>query len=583
MITIMGLSFLGYWIPQAFAASPTITFITTSTCGSPCGTSATIFSALSNPNPSSISGQGLIMSLFCNPGGTFNYGYGTQPSILVNSVSDNVGDIWFQALEQTTISTNGAYVNVIWFTNVIVTAATTLTVTVNFVPYGTQCYSELYEASTPLTVKTIAGNQGTFNVGTGAFQVGTISPVNFAMTTNAISNPSGTLTFTTTWISTSSGGSEVVSVTNYNSHVLLETNTAGTSPPVTAVTYYLFNSVTSNIMGNVNWALTHSKSGYAYPVGISVVVFLTTTSGSTTGGGGSSNCTGVSCGVSGGGTTLDTTTSFTLTANTTYYYFATTNKGGITITNVTSKTQSYSNGGAGKGTDTIMLAVYAMQGLTNLQNFSTVTYPFTRIFNINLTTVNGETNKWLHGGTLNIGVPSNTSYIVTIISKYAGLSIYHSTTATVSMLSTTEGTFSGATWSPPYQISIQTPYANNLYLTWTGTINPISIVQVISSTVVSTCAAGATCLSATTTIWQTVTSSINNLQGGSGGTAITENLIYYWPVWLLPMLFIPFGMQGILIGFIFGDVIGAISGIIPLWAAFLLGLGTIYLLQRSRF
>lgn len=575
------LSFLAFWTPKAYAANPTITFITASTCGSPCGTSVAIFNALGSPNPSTIPGQGLIVSLYCAPGGSFNYGYGTQPSLIVNSVNDNVGDIWFQALEQTTVSSNGAYTNIILFTNIIVTVSTTLTITINFVPYGFQCYAYLFEASTPLSVKTLGGNQASYNPGVNPQQIFNTPPI--SLLTNSLPTPANTLTFETAWISTSNGGAEIITANNYNPHVLLTTNTVGLNPPITTFAYYLFNSIGSSIPYNVALSITGTKSGYTYPLGLSVVIFLTTANGSTTGGGGGSNCSGQSCGVTGGGATVDTTTSFTITANTTYYFAATTSKGGLTIQNVTSYAQLYTNGAGGKGTDTIMLAVYAMQGGTNIQNFSTTTFPFMRIFNINLTMVTGQTNKWLHGGTLNIGVPSNTSYIVTILSKFSGLSIFHSTQAGVSMLQTSEGIFSGATWSPPFSITIQKPYVNNLYLTWTGTVNPISIISVLSSTTVTSCISGAVCTSATTTIWQTATVSVNNLQGGSGATAITGNLIYYWPIWLLPMLFIPFGVQGVLIGFIFGDILGAISGIVPLWAAFLLGLGTIYLLQRSRF
>lgn len=570
LIALLTLSFIGAIAPKVFAVNPTITYITTNFCagsgGTACGTTFNLFGTLVNPNPSTIIGQGLITAIWCTPSGT-------NQSVFINSVTDNVGDTWILNSQLQT-GTHG-YTLFVYTTNVITTTAVTLIITGNATPSANQCHFELFKASTGISLATSNGLNFIDYVGTGIQQVNTLIQT---INTQSFQTPSNTLSFELSWTTYFSNAQETITFTQSNP---LTQNTAQAScltPCLFTESWYSFNTASVTNSYNVIWNVASTQSAFTYAMGLLVIIFKPYAQTSSTVNGNS--CQGSNCSVTGGGSTLDTSSQFSLTANTTYWYYGTTGIGGLTIQNITSKIASYTNNAVGKALDTYELSIYRMPTGTNIQNYSTIGNPFSRIYNTNGSILTGSTNKWLHAGSINIAIPINTSYAISIISKFSGLRLYHTINPSSILLDSTEGTFSGATWSPPFKMTQTNTAPFLVFLEFFGYQNPIFTITTLTTVTHTSCVVGSTCSIFTSTIWQTQTSTINNLQGGGGAMAIMGNLIYYWPVWMLPMFMIPFGIQGILIGFIFGDIIGGISGIIPLWAAFILGLGTVYLLQR---
>jgi hypothetical protein len=90
---------------------------------------------------------------------------------------------------------------------------------------------------------------------------------------------------------------------------------------------------------------------------------------------------------------------------------------------------------------------------------------------------------------------------------------------------------------------------------------------------------------ATNTITVTTTIITDALQGPTGSVQITENLITYWPIWILPLVFgfmgglFGFGLGGLLYGLMIGLMLGQLEGLLPLWTIFIDAV-MIYLILR---
>jgi hypothetical protein len=566
-------------IPKVKAATPTMSFIAEGFCGNPCQISEiNEFGAIGGFNPSTHIGNGLVDEVLCQPGGNINLDPGSQqfnaviPTFSITSITDNVGDVWAGIPLQFNGGGN-SFGEYIWYTNIITTGATTLTITLNTTPGQVNtCVFDLWLITTGISVNNYNGVPGFVGAGTGVFFVGS-KTLNLASET--VINPTNTINFIVGWTNATGVGTPGfgTTITNISPVTTLRTIAACLNPCIAADFYYQYISSAFVSGYNVAFAFSSMSPGNKFGVGLSVVSFNLGVTGS-------SNCSNQSCGVVGGGSTLDSTTSFSLIANTTYYYTGTTSTGGLTIQNITSKIAAYTNGNSGKSIDTYLLGVYSLNAGSSFPGAVLNSgNPLVRIFNINGTISTGQTNQFIHGGTLNLVIAPDTTYAVSIISKFSGLSIYH-TINSEPMNYTTDGTFSGATWKPPYNIVDKATSPFNLYLFWYGITTPNLLTTTTVTTDLTTCAVSSTCTANTVLVWTTTTSTINNLQGGTGGIAEISNLITYWPIWLLPMFFIPFGIQGILVGFIFGVIVGGVLGIIPLWAAFVLALLTLYLLSK---
>lgn len=580
VLSILALGFLILIpIPKVKATTPTMSYQATGYCGAPCQTGEiNEFGTVNSFSPVANIGNGLVDEIFCYPGGNINLDPNSQqysaiiPTYSITSITDTLGDVWSGIPVQ--FDSEYGYGEYIWYTNIVSTSATTMVIDLNTSPgYAGSCVYELYLITTGISVNNYNGIPGGINSGTGIYHV---TANHFSLTSQDIINPTNTINFITGWISptpTTSATGVSISITNISPVTSLRTEDAGVTPQFYMNSLYQYISSAFVSGYTMLYNLTSMPNGIGYYAGLSVVSF-------NLGATGSSNCSNQSCGVVGGGSTLDSTTSFQLIANTTYYYTGTTSTGGLTIQNITSKIAAYTNGNSGKSTDTYEIAVYSMNAGSS---FPTAVLnsgnPFVRTFNINGTIQTGSTNQFIHGGTLNLVIAPDTSYAVSIISKFTGLSIYH-TVNSEPMNYTNDGTFSGATWSPPYNIIDKTTSPFNLYLFWYGITTPNLLITTTVTTDLTTCAVSSTCTVNLFTTWTTTTSTINNLQGGTGGEAMISNLVTYWPIWLLPLFFTPFGIQGVLLGFIFGTLLGALLGVIPLWAAFILVLVTIYLLSK---
>lgn len=101
------------------------------------------------------------------------------------------------------------------------------------------------------------------------------------------------------------------------------------------------------------------------------------------------------------------------------------------------------------------------------------------------------------------------------------------------------------------------------------------------STITSTTTTG----TATQTVTVTTTQITNALQGPTGSALILSNLITYFPIWFLPLVFgflggqFGFGLGGLLFGILMGLTLGQLAGLLPLWTIFM-NVVMLYLILR---
>lgn len=596
VICILSLGFLSVFDSVVFAApavnNPNLIAIggqapLTSSCSNPCGSPINEFGTIQNGNgfnPHLFPGDGLINVIRC-----------TNQDVSFQNPTDTIGNAWIPIFNlplgasalgnAPTYGSNNAFQGFLYYTNLVTTASTSfvihLTLQVGASNNG-NCWFELYLVNQGIVLNAHSGGVGTFFTSTnGLFTK--ITVLNFQVGGNIFNTVPNTLVFASTWTNGTSTDQPAVLGGNNLGQVYINNPGIGiTNNLITSTFLGFFNAKTTQDF-TFNWvgnpALIPNNRWYG--IGLMIAYFVPANNQA-------SGCNGLSCGVTGGGTTISAST-FTPTANTTYYYVSNSGNGGVTINNVTSKIQSYVNAVLGKTNDTVQISLYLSSCSVNGEpETASVNCPyinfggFTRQFSV----VNGVVNQWVHAlVNTTINIPPNSLYVWSIISKYSGLTIYEVNNAQP-MFNTTEGLFSGSTWKPPTQITLQRPnlksgVIQDLFLEWSGTQQVSTQTITSTSTSITTITSGQTAVTATSTAIQTVTTQLYS----RASTSVTpqndiQDLETFFPVWIFPILFSPFGIQGVLTGFMMGIVLGALLGIIPLWAAFLMSIGILYVMIR---
>ena len=288
------------------------------------------------------------------------------------------------------------------------------------------------------------------------------------------------------------------------------------------------------------------------------------------------------CGITGGGGTKGTTI-FSLTMpNETLLYIQDAPVGGAMIQNITTEV-NYTNSGAGKSIDYIYVCIYelpsgTLQGTTAISSSNPLHQSYCTIIHSIST---GQTNQFIHWYP-NVLVPPSTTFAITIMSRFTGLSLYQDTVDNI-VLNGDTADYTGTAGEPPINLSNFFIVNPPIWFFFTGSQTSITTTQnqTIQTITTITCLSGSTCTTATTTVLQTFTSIIYSMQGTAGAVANIQDIIAFLPVWVLPLIMgVLFGVIGLLFGGVVGLGMGIMLGIIPLWFAFLLGLGIVFILFK---
>jgi hypothetical protein len=277
-------------------------------------------------------------------------------------------------------------------------------------------------------------------------------------------------------------------------------------------------------------------------------------------------------------------TSTQLTGNTTYLYTLPLFSGSTaTILSINLYIASYTSDGH-HAQEPIAIGLYSTVGVGNISPTNYAVAPYSLVI-----TVNTGFTYASNGGALVISNPSWTmsstsANYLSISTKYTGLKIYQCASSSTMYQDTADGYF------PSDLYSVIT---NSTNVAFGAQEQLVTFATVITSTVYSTIAVGTSVIysyattstvtvgTVTSVVTQTTTATIYNLQGGQGSGAIETDLITFLPMWILPLLFgVGFGIIGLIIGLLLGMIIGISLGIVPLWAAFILGVIMVYLFIR---
>jgi len=562
ILVILGLGFFSVLvlpIPKVQAHNPIITFEVNNACTS-CGATQNEFGTIqagNGFNPSLVAGQGVINMIYCTSA--------TLSPVIVTSITDTLGDVWTQdnfisAASSHTNNPTTSYSSFEWYTNMVTTASSSFVITINFSPSAGTCEFILSLANygiTPITSQITGGFQS---------QRGSAN-----MTSSVITSPINALTFVASWSNYTSlvgqPGNSVLGLNQYKSIQL-----CAVSSCLTATQYYGFYTVSLTRPLLVTF-LNDPSHGYGF--GYLAVIYNINTIFAPT-------CQDNNCPIAGGGITPGIT-QFTLTANETYYYVANSGIGGVTIQNLTTKIDSYNNGNPGKQFDTVDMMIYRQfSSTTGTSPPISLTNPLNIIATTSFTNVaTGTFANWLHApSTLAIVIPPNTMYAVAIESIFAGLGLYQALNAQPMYEQPVLITSTQSTWQPPSQITQQIIQTPQLFFSFYGSQGVFNIVSTSTFTSVSTCAALQTCVTTTNTIYNTNTQFSYVRPANQTNISDLQDVETYFPIWVLPLIFSPFGVQGILIGLTTGIILGAVLGIIPLWAGFILSIGLVYVLYK---
>lgn len=576
ILVLLSLSFIIYMIPnvKGVVTNPSIQFTNQNSCTG-CGASQDEFSLIqvgNGFNPATVIGQGLLNVVYCSGSTTT-----TLPD--VSSITDTIGNTWTKiaSVGNGAVGTNDnaqiQYMNSIWQTNVVTTGSASFRITINFSPNAGNCKFILFLDTTGFLISaSFGGSYQYFKPSHGIFA--SQPKLNSIMSTQSIPTPQGAIVFSSDWLnSTQTDGLTATQQNNLGLQYLTSLNLGGGNSYLYVRDFYGYYSGTQpSTIYKTSWISSSSIPNSNYPIGQLVVLLQSTTLNPT-------NCN-PNCMISGGGTISNTV--FSLTANTTYYYVSETGIGGITLNNISSKISSYVNNGVGKSNDTFQITIYQSACTSGGVPIFSLTCPYTNfgLFTFTKYIANGTSKQWIHMPTnFNVIIPANGSYVIGMISKFSGLSLYTANNIQP-MYSTTEGIFTATNWKPPSTISIQTLTTPPIFIEWFGNINSLISTSTQTSSSIVTCTSGQFCITNTTTVVQVQTTYSYSTSSGASQLNVIQDFESYFPVWIFPLIFSPFGIQGVMIGFLIGVILGVLLGIIPLWAGFLLSLGLVYVLIR---
>ena len=563
ILVILGLGFLSVfipYIPKVQAHNPIITFELNNACSPACGNTQNQYGTIQSGNgfnPSLFPGDGVINMIYCTSA--------TTSPVLVTSITDTLGDVWTQPifLSPASSHTNNpttSYSAFEWYTNLVTTASSSFVITINFSPNAGTCEFILSLASYGLTSIT--------NQITGGFQS---QRGGASMTSSVITSPINSLTFVASWSNYTSlvgqPGNSVLSLSQYKAIQLCAVTSC-----LAAQQYYGFYTAQITRPFLVSF-LNDPSHGYGF--GYLVTIFNINTIFAPT-------CQDNTCQIVGGGITPGIT-QFTLTANETYYYVGNSGIGGVTIQNLTSKIDSYTNANPGKQYDTVNMMIYRQfSSTTGTSPPISIVNPLNLIATVSFNNIaTGTFANWVHApSSLSIIIPPNTLYAVGIESIFAGLGLYQALNAQPMYEQPVLISSTSSTWAPPQQITQQILQSPQLFFSWYGIQGVFNVVSTSTFTSVATCTASQVCTTASSTIYNTNTAFTYVRPVNQTNIADIQDVETYFPIWVLPLIFSPFGIQGILIGLAGGVILGAILGIIPLWAAFVLSLGITYVLYK---
>lgn len=561
ILVLLGLSFVAIInpilpIPQiktANALSPQFILITTSfSVGGTVG-------VLNNWNPSALVGDEYIWATTCQP-----------YTASITSITDTTGNVWVKI---GSMQVAHGVVSDIWHTTQVPTGLGAITVTANFAATITFCSLAIYKSNQPVILTQTFSTQGTFR--TSAI-IGLVNKLNIQLIGGTITM-SGTnqfVQFNYAFSNTSiSGGTNFVTFTPLQPLIVVvpdalcdgvqnivqcgtsetvDTPNGGTDTRRPTVT------ITNSIAATNTWAYGMFSLAFA-----SLVL-------------NPPSCD--ICSVNGGGTTNSKSTVFsTLTGNASYVYLADSPVGGVTIQNITTEVSSYTNAGAGKQHDFIYLCIYELPTLISVKPISSTNQLNTKTCLLDPYVSTGQTNQYIHWQP-NYKVTPSVTFAWALFSRYSGLNIYTTNTTVTMYLDTAD--YSGTSGTPPDFLGNANPTTPPLWIPITGlgqqftkstgtfTFTNTNSTQTITTTATTTSLA-------TSYIYSTTT--------GQDKISVIQDLTTFFPIWLLPLIFSPFGIQGVLIGSILGVIIGALIGVLPLWVAFLLSLGLVYILFRRGF
>ena len=264
--------------------------------------------------------------------------------------------------------------------------------------------------------------------------------------------------------------------------------------------------------------------------------------------------------------------STTITGNTTYYYqlpYAT--NWALVGNTINIYIASYTSDGY-HSTEPLTVGYYTTNTIGPVNANNPLYLLSTKTFTI-ATGYSATTIPLSWSPTIGIG---NFQSFITLSTQYEGLKIYVCS-ATGSQY---QDTADGYNPSIIYQQNV-----NSTALAFGGyiTVTSYGLVQTVTSTITqgtstiySYATTSTTTVGTVTTVQtQIVTSVIFSLQGAAGGSYIELNLITYFPIWFLPLIFgtlgaeFGFGLGGLLYGLMIGLILGQLGGILPLWTVFI--------------
>lgn len=566
VISLLAFSFFMFVpFPKGYAVNATFVKLFT--------TSSTLPSTLqvTGWNPSLLVGDTYILTASCQPSSTH-----------IAYITDTTNSTWIKvgSIQGGTLGGGGVagVITDMWYTTQVATALNSINIVVNFALSEQLCGVTVYNSNVPLNLIQATSVVGAFRTFATLGNPPRLN-TNLYSSTLHLTGIGQDVVFNYIFSNSTSGTNFVTFTPNNLINPLVNIFpdaicSGGWQEPIQCQASQITINLSPTTIGAYTYGMNIQNANAVtntYSYAMFTVVFNTQVAPPP-------NCS--TCGIgsggnSGKGITIDKTTSFSTTGNSTFFYLYDSPVGGALIQNISVKVSSYVNAGVGKSTEDIYLCIYMLlPGQLSNKTAITSTNPLNQVYcQLDTTVKTGATDKYVHVYPNRL-IPPNTGFAIAIFSRYSGLRIYAAIVTDALKIDTVD--YTGTLGVPPIALSTFSPSSPNIYLTWSG-----SQTQVISNVTVTVTAASSTSTVTTTSVsYQVTTLVYNNLKGGTGSIIITQNLVTYWPIWLIPMLFIPFGIQGILIGFIMSLMLSGMLQIIPLWAAFLMALGIFYLLTK---